>query len=199
MSGLPGAVSRYDLHALRAALGTHAGLTPGDLRANLARFLHAVIPAATELGLRLCIHPDDPPRDILGLPRIVSTRQDIAWILDAMDSPCNGLTLCTGSPGSRQGSDVAGIAHAFADRIHFAHLRNVRTEPEGAFRKPPISTAMSILWRWSTACWRRRRCATSICRFGPIPGMRCWWTRRWTASRGTHWPVTFGGLPCSGA
>ena len=91
------------------------------------------MPTAQALGLRLCVHPDDPPRDILGLPRIVSDADDIAWILDADDAPENGLTLCSGSLGANPENDVPAIARRFADRIHFAHLRNVAKDPDGSF------------------------------------------------------------------
>lgn len=133
MSGLPGAFDRYDVSGLRDVLKTYDGLAHDDLRANLTRFLHEVVPTASELGMSMCIHPDDPPRDILGLPRIVSTREDIRRILQAVDAPANGLTLCTGSLGSGAGNDCAAIAEAFAERIHFVHLRNVTKSPDGSF------------------------------------------------------------------
>ena len=85
--------------------------------------------------MRLCVHPDDPPRDILGLPRIVSGHDDIAWIMQAEDTCENGLTLCSGSLGANRQNDVPAIAARFAGRIHFAHLRNVRKEPDGSFEE----------------------------------------------------------------
>ena len=88
---------------------------------------------AERAGVRLAIHPDDPPRPLLGLPRITSTAEDIAFILDAVPSPSNGLTLCTGSLGARPANDLPAIARRFAGRIHFVHLRNVSTEPDGSF------------------------------------------------------------------
>ncbi|MGL5734559.1 MAG: mannonate dehydratase, partial [Beijerinckiaceae bacterium] len=96
-------------------------------------FLRAVVPLAEELGLRFAIHPDDPPRPLMGLPRIVSTEADIAAILDGVASPANGLTLCAGSLGANPGNDVPQIARRFADRIYFAHLRNVAKEKDGSF------------------------------------------------------------------
>jgi mannonate dehydratase len=135
MSGLPGAYDRYDVEGLRSALARYEGIGRDALRANYRRFLDAVVPAAEDLGMRLCVHPDDPPRDILGLPRIASTAEDIAWVMTAADSPANGLTLCSGSLGAHPGNDVPAIANAFADRIHFAHLRNVRKEPDGSFEE----------------------------------------------------------------
>jgi mannonate dehydratase len=133
MAGLPGAVDRFDTAGLKTVLDTYAGLSHDDLRANLARFLREVIPAAAELGINLCIHPDDPPRGILGLPRIVSTEQDIRWIMQAVDEPANGLTLCAGSLASHAKNDVPAIARAFASRIHFVHLRNVSKTTHGSF------------------------------------------------------------------
>lgn len=133
MSGLPGAVDRYDIAALKEVCKTYVGLTHDDLRVNLARFLSEVVPTAETLGVNLCIHPDDPPRSILGLPRIVSTSEDIQWILRVVDSPANGLTLCTGSLGSRPKNDVPRIARAFGKRIHFVHLRNVTKSLDGSF------------------------------------------------------------------
>jgi mannonate dehydratase len=133
MSGLPGAVDRYDIAGLRDVLETYAGLTHDDLRANLARFLEEVIPTAAEFGINMCIHPDDPPRSILGLPRIVSTHEDIRWIMHAVDAPTNGLTLCTGSLGSHPKNDLPAITRAFGARIHFVHLRNVAKQRDGSF------------------------------------------------------------------
>lgn len=135
MSGLPGAFDRYDIAGLRRALEGYRGIGRAELRANYKRFLDEVIPAAADLGLVFCVHPDDPPRDILGLPRIVSTEEDIAWVLGAADSPANGLTLCSGSLGANPSNDVPAIARRFAPRIWFAHLRNVCKEPDGSFEE----------------------------------------------------------------
>lgn len=135
MSGLPGAYDRFDIAQLRRALTAYEGLTRDDLRANLKRFLQEIIPTAQELGMSFCIHPDDPPRDILGLPRIVSDATDIAWIMEAVPAPENGLTLCTGSLGANPANDLPEIARLFGDRVHFAHLRNVRRDPDGSFEE----------------------------------------------------------------
>ncbi|MBN9444273.1 mannonate dehydratase [Bosea sp. (in: a-proteobacteria)] len=133
MAGLPGAFDRYDLPGLARILERYAGMTHEKLRENLRRFLDAIIPTAEEVGIRMCIHPDDPPRPLFGLPRICSDEDDIAYILDAVDSPANGLTLCSGSLGANPKNDVPGIARRFADRIWFAHLRNVAKDPDGSF------------------------------------------------------------------
>jgi mannonate dehydratase len=135
MAGLPGAFDRYDVNGLRDALTQYNGIDRDTLRANYKRFLDEVIPAAEELGMRLCVHPDDPPRDILGLPRIVSNGDDLGWVLAAHDSPANGITLCSGSLGANPQNDVPAIAARIADRIHFAHLRNVRKDPDGSFEE----------------------------------------------------------------
>jgi mannonate dehydratase len=135
MSGLPGAYDRYDIDGLRTALAGYAGIDRDALRGHYRRFLDEVVPAAEDLGIMLCVHPDDPPRDILGLPRIVSSGDDIAWVMAASVSPANGLTLCSGSLGAGPANDVPAIAARFADRIHFAHLRNVRKEPDGSFEE----------------------------------------------------------------
>lgn len=135
MSGIPGAFDRYDIEGLRNALQGYAQINHEVLRRNYLRFLEAVVPTAERLGMQLCVHPDDPPRDILGLPRIVSSGADIAWIMRAVDSPANGLTLCSGSLGAGVDNDVPAIAAQFADRIAFAHLRNVRKEPDGSFEE----------------------------------------------------------------
>jgi mannonate dehydratase len=135
MSGLPGAFDRYDIAGLKAALQGYAGIDRAVLRENYRRFLEEVIPAAQELGMRLCVHPDDPPRDLLGLPRIVSDGEGIAFALAAVEAPANGLTLCSGSLGANPANDVPALARRFAERIHFAHLRNVRKDPDGSFEE----------------------------------------------------------------
>ncbi|MDQ0456147.1 mannonate dehydratase [Rhizobium paknamense] len=135
MSGLPGAFDRYDINGLREALKRYQGIGRAEIRANYARFLAEIIPTAEELGMRMCVHPDDPPRDILGLPRIVSCEEDIAWIMGQQDARSNGLTLCSGSLGANRRNDIPAIALRFADRVHFAHLRNVAKEADGSFQE----------------------------------------------------------------
>jgi mannonate dehydratase len=132
MAGLPGAFDRYDLPGLRRMLARYADVSADRLREHLARFLREVCPVAEEVGIRLAIHPDDPPRPLLGLPRIVSNASDIDFILRACESPANGLTLCTGSLGAGD-NDLPAITKTFARRIHFVHLRNVSKEPDGSF------------------------------------------------------------------
>jgi mannonate dehydratase len=133
MAGLPGAFDRYDAPGLRRMLDRYKGMTRETLRENLARFLREVIPTAEEAGIRMCIHPDDPPRPLLGLPRIVSNADDLAFIVEAVPSEANGLTFCTGSLGAGVDNDVPAMAKRFAGHIKFAHLRNVSKEPDGSF------------------------------------------------------------------
>jgi len=133
MAGLPGAYDRYDVPGLRRMLDRYAGIDHGALRQNLKRFLQEVVPTAAEAGVRLCIHPDDPPRPLFGLPRIVSSGEDLDFIVGAVNEPANGITLCTGSLGAGAGNDLPAIARRFAPRIHFVHLRNVTKEPDGSF------------------------------------------------------------------
>jgi mannonate dehydratase len=133
MAGLPGAYDRYDIPGLRAMLDRYKGIDASALRENLARFLREVIPVAEEVGIRMCIHPDDPPRSLMGLPRIVSNADDLAFIVEAVPSPANGITFCSGSLGAGPSNDVPGIARRFAERISFAHLRNVAKDPDGSF------------------------------------------------------------------
>lgn len=133
MAGLPGAYDRYDIPGLRKMLARYEGVTRDVLRENLARFLREIIPLADELGMRFAIHPDDPPRSLMGLPRIVSGGDDIGFLLSAVESANNGLTLCSGSLGAGPHNDVPAIARRFASRIHFAHLRNVAKDADGSF------------------------------------------------------------------
>ena len=135
MSGLPGAFDRYDIEGLRAQLALYDGVGRDEIRANFKRFLDAVVPAAEELGVKLAVHADDPPRDILGLPRVVSSADDVAWVLAAHDSPANGLTLCSGSFGAHPTNDLPAMARRFGHRIYFAHLRNVAKDPDGSFEE----------------------------------------------------------------
>jgi mannonate dehydratase len=92
-----------------------------------------VIPTAEEVGIRMCVHPDDPPRPLFGLPRIVSGGDDLDFIVSAVPSTANGITFCTGSLGAGPHNDVPALARQFAPHIHFAHLRNVAKEPDGSF------------------------------------------------------------------
>ena len=130
IAGLPGSEEAYTLDSLRKMLATYADIDASTLRENLGYFLRAVVPVAEEVGVRLAIHPDDPPRPLLGLPRVVSTRDDAQWLLDAAPSVANGLTFCTGSFGVRADNELVAMAQHFAPRIYFAHLRSTRREED---------------------------------------------------------------------
>jgi mannonate dehydratase len=114
----------------RAALARYAKIDAETLRENLGSFLEAVVGTAEEARVRLCIHPDDPPRPLLGLPRVVSTAADARWLLERADTPASGLTFCTGSYGVCPDNDLPAMAREFAARIHFVHLRSTRREAD---------------------------------------------------------------------
>ena len=135
MAGLPGAFDRYDIPGLRRMLDRYKGMTRDGLRETLARFLREVIPTAEEVGVRMCIHPDDPPRPLMGLPRIVSGAGDLDFIVNVIDSEANGITFCTGSLGAGAQNDVPAMAKRFAPKVTFAHLRNVKKEADGSFQE----------------------------------------------------------------
>ena len=133
IAGLPGAESSYDCQQFRESREEWNGIAPDNLRSALVDFLKEVVPVAEELGIRLAIHPDDPPWPLFGLPRVVSTASDARSILGAIDSPANGLTFCVGSYGARPDNDLLAMIDEFAPRIHFAHLRQVVRETDGSF------------------------------------------------------------------
>lgn len=130
IAGLPGSEESYALETFRARLAAYAGIDADRLRANLAAFLRRVVPVAEREGARLAIHPDDPPRPILGLPRVVSTAADMAAIAAMVDSPANGFTFCSGSYGVRADNDLVAMFRAHAERVHFLHLRATRREAD---------------------------------------------------------------------
>ncbi|MBM6592877.1 mannonate dehydratase [Microvirga pudoricolor] len=133
MAGLPGAFDRYDVEGLKVILGRFKNVSTERLRENLKRFLDEVVPTAEEAGVRMAIHPDDPPWGLLGLPRIVGNEDDLAFIVGAHDSLSNGLTFCTGSLGANPKNDLPAMAARFAGRVNFVHLRNVTKDPDGSF------------------------------------------------------------------
>lgn len=126
--GLPGAAENLTLEGVRTQLGEYDGIDADALRSNLIAFLEEVVPTAERLGLRLCCHPDDPPFPLLGLPRVMSTEEDYRTILEAVDSPANGITLCSGSLGARPDNDLPGMMRRLGHRVHFLHLRNVKRD-----------------------------------------------------------------------
>ena len=128
LAGLPGSKDVYSLEYLRESIAVYRELGREGFQANLCEFLRAVAPVAEELGVRLCIHPDDPPRSLLGLPRICSTANDLRALMEATPEPANGITFCSGSLGVREDNDLAAILTRFAERVWFVHLRATRRE-----------------------------------------------------------------------
>ncbi len=135
IAGLPGAEASYNRETIRSLIAEYHGVTAAELRSNLVVFLQEVVPVAQQVGIRLAIHPDDPPWSLFGLPRVVSTAEDVKAILAACDTLANGLTFCIGSFGARADNDLLAMAREFGDRIHFLHLRQVKREPDGSFHE----------------------------------------------------------------
>jgi mannonate dehydratase len=133
IAGLPGGEGSYDRDGIRAAIDQFIQMGDEGMRANLFAFLREIIPVAESVGVRMCIHPDDPPFSLFGLPRVVSTADDARALLNAVPSPANGLTLCAGSYGARCDNDLVAMAREFGERIYFVHLRNIKREDDGSF------------------------------------------------------------------
>jgi len=129
--GLPGAAENFTLADVRAHLAEYAAMPAETLRAHLIDFLAEIAPEAERLGLRLCCHPDDPPFPLLGLPRVMSTEADYRAVMQAVDLPANGITLCSGSLGAREDNDIPGMMERLGARVHFLHMRNVTREGAG--------------------------------------------------------------------
>lgn len=133
MLGLPGSDEAFTPGQVQTALQTYKSINRDTLKKHLSYFLQQVVPVAEKFGLKMAIHPDDPPYSILGLPRIVSTEKDVEYLLGAVSSPANGLCFCTGSFGARADNDLVKMIQRFGDHIHFLHLRNTKRDKEGNF------------------------------------------------------------------
>jgi mannonate dehydratase len=132
--GLPGD-EEMTVEKFRRLLDGYSAIDDAALRAHLHHFLNEIIPVAEEYGVKMAIHPDDPPFPLFGLPRIVSTQSDARELLDAADTPCNGLTFCTGSYGARSDNNLPAMIKEFGPRIHFIHLRSVKRDPDNSFQE----------------------------------------------------------------
>ena len=121
------------VNLFKTLLELYKGINRNELRENMSYFLSAIMPTCEEFGLNMCVHPDDPPFQVLGLPRIVTSEEDIDWLLNAVDNPHNGLTFCAGSLSAGEHNDTRKLAKKFANRTHFVHLRSTQAMPGGNF------------------------------------------------------------------
>jgi mannonate dehydratase len=135
IAGLPGGQEGYSLQEFQEKLNEYKNIDSDKYRENLAYFLKAIIPTAEEAGVRMAVHPDDPPISLFGLPRVVSTEKDLAYLLNTHDSIFNGFTMCTGSFGVRPDNDLVGMIERYGSKLNFAHLRSTQRDGEGSFHE----------------------------------------------------------------
>jgi mannonate dehydratase len=133
LKGLPGSEEGYTMEQFQAALDSYKGIGHAELERNLQLFLDAILPVAEKNGIKMAIHPDDPPFDVFGLPRVMSTAKDMKRLISDNNSPNNGFTFCTGSYGVRADNDLPAMVEEFGDHIHFIHLRSTRRDVDGNF------------------------------------------------------------------
>ena len=133
IAGLPGAEEGYSLAQFQKIINTYGKISSTKLKENLVSFLKEIIPVASKNNILMCIHPDDPPIPILGLPRVVSKEEDFEYLFTQVPDNANGITFCTGSLGVRKDNDLMGIFKQFADRVHFLHLRSTQRDDKGNF------------------------------------------------------------------
>ncbi|HMC00727.1 MAG TPA: mannonate dehydratase [Flavobacteriaceae bacterium] len=133
--GLPGSQENFTSNQILTLLEEYSHVDENELRQNLIHFLKEVAPVAQKLGIKLAIHPDDPPYSVLGLPRIVSSQEDLEFILDQVPIEANGLCYCTGSLGAHPSNDLLDILNKTSSRVHFLHLRNVIKDKDGNFKE----------------------------------------------------------------
>ncbi|TXE12880.1 mannonate dehydratase [Seonamhaeicola algicola] len=133
LKGLPGTVDDLTIPVFKDMIAQYNNMSHQDVKSNLSYFLNEIIPLAEALGIKMAIHPDDPPIDIMGLPRIIKSESDLDDLVGFINSPSNGITFCTGSLGANPDNDLPKMIRKFKDKIHFLHLRNVKCEADGSF------------------------------------------------------------------